>query len=182
MDWKMSKMKNEWKTSRWTFRISEIIPFLKFKSFFDVFNWILTFWSAFSTFLHVFYWFARISFVIKILISILIFWSKSLDRDILGRDPSFFFNFKHLSIKIQILGQNSGHFYSMFISTKQQIRQIQDNCEKTGLSLSGHFRFSDLESPNQGKSERLGHLGIPDFGPSKNFGQSSKSRYKVDNF
>ena len=131
-------------------------------------------------------WFARISFVIKKnkieLISILIFWSKSLGRDILGRDPSFFFNFKHLSIKIQILGQNSGHFYSMFISTKQQIRQIQDNCEKTGLSLSGHFRFSDLESPNQGKSERLGHLGIPDFGPSKNFGQSSKSRYKVDNF
>ena len=43
-------------------------------------------------------WFVRISFVIKKnkieLISILIFWSKSLGREILGRDPSFFFQFQ----------------------------------------------------------------------------------------
>ena len=101
-------------------------------------------------------WFARISFVIKKnkieLISILIFWSKSLGRDILGRDPSFFFNFKHLSIKIQILGQNSGHFYSMFISINKttnqtnsgQLREIRTLIVRT-LSV---FRFG-VSKPGQ---------------------------------
>ena len=82
------------KRREWTFRISEIIPFLKFKSFstFLIESWHFEVHSRrFYMFLN---WFARISFVIKKnkieLISILIFWSKSLGRDILGRDPSFF--------------------------------------------------------------------------------------------
>ena len=148
MDSKMSKMKNEWKTSRMDFPHFRNYSILEIKSFstFLIESWHFEVHSRrFYMFLN---WFARISFVIKInkieLISILIFWSKSLDRDILGRDPSFFFNFKHSSIKIQIFGQNSGHFYSMFISTKQQIRQIQDNCEKSGQDSQDIFGFQIL--------------------------------------